>query len=506
MTRRAYMRFISIFIMFAVFYGSVPVFAADLYPAPLFRWTEDGGDPATDRKVKTFEPGTSTLKSTYTDRTQETANDNPVILDFRGEAAIYFSGVYDIEVLNSADVTQKTIANFGNASTIATINGGNLVSNGSFETDTDGNGTPDNWVLTTYSGSTVEIVTDVQYHGTDAYKFTSGGLGGGYIVTDAYVAVSQGRTYTASFMMKSSVVDVRNLIEVIWYTSAFAEISTTTVFDDDTANPTSWTLKELEVTPPATAMYAKLRMYGCHSSDITAGSTWFDDARLSVKEWTDTTLNVGRGGYSSLVIVYVSASTFDVDADSITLANATGTYDALSVNLTCDMATDLDTGASETADTWYSVWVSSDGTTESCIIDDGTATPADAGTYYRRVGWVRNDGASDLWNTRQTGDWVSILDDTSGAEFEILNAGTSDSYVAPTLVVPSTATAIVLYIPVSGIAADLSIDGTNLYAVLGSNGWTPILMPLNASQQFYYKRNSASSSVSFDLLGWKDNL
>jgi len=503
MIRRTYMGFISTLVAFAVLFGSVPVFAADLYPAPLFRWTEDGGDPASGWKVKTFEPGTSTLKSTYTDGTQGTANANPVILDSRGEAAIYFSGVYDIEIQNSAGVAQRTVENYGNALTIAAINGGNLVPNGSFETDTDGNGTPDNWVLTTYSGSTVGIVTDVQYHGASSYKFTSGGLGGGYIVTDAYVAVSQGRAYTASFMLKSSVVDVRNLIEVIWYTSAFAEISTTAVFDDDTANPTSWTLKELEVTPPATAMYAKIRMYGCHSSNATAGSTWFDDVRLSV---TDTTFNVGRGGYSNLVIAYVSASTFDVDADSITLANATATYDALSINLTCDMASHLDTGLSETADIWYSVWVSSDGTTETCVIDDGTATPADAGTYYRRVGWVRNDGSSDLWNTRQGGGWVAILDDTSVAEFEILSAGTSDTYIAPALVVPSTATAIEMYIPVGGIATDLSIDGTNLYMTLFGSGWSPMLMPLNASQQFYYKRNSASSSVSLDLLGWRDNL
>jgi len=92
--------------------------------------------------------------------------------------------------------------------------------------------------------------------------------------------------------MKSSVADVRNLVEVVWYDDADAEISTTSAYDDSTTNPTSWTVKSYVATPVSTAVRAKLRLTGCHSSDATTGSTWFDGilAYEGVNIATDNTL------------------------------------------------------------------------------------------------------------------------------------------------------------------------------------------------------------------------
>ena len=66
------------------------------------------------------------------------------------------------------------------------------------------------------------------------------------------------------------------LSEIIWYTSAQVQISTSSLYDDSTTNPTSWTQKNGSVTAVTNARYAKLRVYGCHSSDATSGSTWYD--------------------------------------------------------------------------------------------------------------------------------------------------------------------------------------------------------------------------------------
>lgn len=63
------------------------------------------GAPATGYKVYTYIPGTSTPKATYTTSVANVPNANPIILDSRGEAAIYWVGDYDITLKTAADVT-----------------------------------------------------------------------------------------------------------------------------------------------------------------------------------------------------------------------------------------------------------------------------------------------------------------------------------------------------------------------------------------------------------------
>lgn len=217
--------------------------------------------------------------------------------------------------------------------------------------------------------------------------------------------------------------------------------------------------------------------------------------------------NTGRGAYSNLVVKRASVSTVTVTADSITLSSSTATYDALSVSLTCDMATDLDAGLSESPDTFFSIWVSSDGTTETCIIDDGTADPADAGAYIRRVGWVRNDASSDVIDFIQYAD--RYFQRAVYTTDKYLSAGTSDSFVLVTPTVPSTAVAV--FVVNDGTQdAEISIDGTNSlgYAVVaggGSIGNSPYTtVPLDSNQQHYCKRRVATNLVNLENIGHKD--
>lgn len=80
--------------------------------APKFAVWDSNGDPLSGGKVYTYECGSTTPKTTYSNRALSSANANPVVLDSRGEADIYQSGCLKIVLKTSADVTVYTVDNF----------------------------------------------------------------------------------------------------------------------------------------------------------------------------------------------------------------------------------------------------------------------------------------------------------------------------------------------------------------------------------------------------------
>lgn len=71
--------------------------------------TDSSGDPLSGGKVYTYEAGTVTAKTVYTDQGQVTAATNPIILDTYGRAAVFAVGAYKFVIKDSADVTLLTI-------------------------------------------------------------------------------------------------------------------------------------------------------------------------------------------------------------------------------------------------------------------------------------------------------------------------------------------------------------------------------------------------------------
>lgn len=61
------------------------------------------GAPLVGGRLYTYVPGTSTPKDTYTTSAASVANTNPVVMDARGEAAIYWDGSYDVVLRDAAD-------------------------------------------------------------------------------------------------------------------------------------------------------------------------------------------------------------------------------------------------------------------------------------------------------------------------------------------------------------------------------------------------------------------
>lgn len=66
-------------------------------------YTNADGTPLVGGKVWTYDSGTNTPRVTYSDAAGTTPNTNPVILDARGEATIFWSGTYRVRLLDPND-------------------------------------------------------------------------------------------------------------------------------------------------------------------------------------------------------------------------------------------------------------------------------------------------------------------------------------------------------------------------------------------------------------------
>lgn len=232
-------------------------------------------------KYKVFDPGTSTLKTTYKDSGLTAGNENTstITLDANGAAQIWFDGNADVVFYTPADVVVYSDDDVNLSSSTSQSGDFNLALNNSFEDDSDGDGIPDNWTRTLYSGGAFTVDTTTQKGGSDSVKFTSTGTGGGYIASTNSFVITPSTSYSVGFSLKSSAADVRNVAEVLWYKAdgSASATASTTLYDDSTTNPTSWTEKWYQTASPSDAYFGKIRLTGCHSSDPTAGSTWFDD-------------------------------------------------------------------------------------------------------------------------------------------------------------------------------------------------------------------------------------
>jgi len=83
---------------------------AVLTPQPKMQFVDAAGVPLAGGKVYTYTAGTTTPLATYTDSSGATPNPNPVILDARGEAAIWLgSANYKFKLTNSVDVEVWTV-------------------------------------------------------------------------------------------------------------------------------------------------------------------------------------------------------------------------------------------------------------------------------------------------------------------------------------------------------------------------------------------------------------
>ena len=104
-----------------------------LTPSPVMQFFDANGNPLVGGKLFTYAAGTTTPQATYTDYNGGTANTNPVILNSRGEAAVWCGANRYYMVLKDADDVELWTAdnvNGPNGPTLAVLaaaNGATLI-------------------------------------------------------------------------------------------------------------------------------------------------------------------------------------------------------------------------------------------------------------------------------------------------------------------------------------------------------------------------------------------
>jgi hypothetical protein len=72
-----------------------------LLPTGKQQYFDNAGVPLVGGKLYTYAAGTANPRATYADNQGVTPNPNPVILDGRGEAVVFWSGTYDVVLQDS---------------------------------------------------------------------------------------------------------------------------------------------------------------------------------------------------------------------------------------------------------------------------------------------------------------------------------------------------------------------------------------------------------------------
>lgn len=133
---------------------------ATLGPVPKAQFIDAAGQPLVGGKVYTYAAGSTTPLATFTDASGTTNNTNPIILDARGEAGIWYdpSVLYKIILKDADDVEIYTVDNIsGNiTATNPTITNG-TISNSSINSTPIGNTTPSTGYFTLFSGEWAQL-------------------------------------------------------------------------------------------------------------------------------------------------------------------------------------------------------------------------------------------------------------------------------------------------------------------------------------------------------------
>ena len=85
---------------------------AVVMPAAKQAYFTSTGIPLVGGRVRTYAAGTSTPKATYSDAAGTIPNANPVVLDARGEALIYWAGGYKVQLEDSTGAIVWTVDNY----------------------------------------------------------------------------------------------------------------------------------------------------------------------------------------------------------------------------------------------------------------------------------------------------------------------------------------------------------------------------------------------------------
>lgn len=217
-------------------------------------------------------------------------------------------------------------------------------------------------------------------------------------------------------------------------------------------------------------------------------------------------------------------------ADEIVLEDANGNYltrrgVAVQVSVGVAGLGGIDTGAS-TANTWYSVWVISNGSAVFGLLSLSTYNPVlpSGYTYMARVGWIRTDATANKYplNFVQSGRRVQyrIAAGTNVTQFnKLINGSTSNALTAVSVsasLPPTAGVAKILFgnsvgavniVYVATNATASIMDNAAAGGVTYTNNGTALVMSAEVvleSSNLYFSSGATQSFLS--VIGWEDNL
>ena len=167
---------------------------AVLTPAPKMQFFDINGEPLVGGKVYTYQAGTTTPLATYTDNTNAYANPNPVILNARGEAAIWIGGLnYKFKLTDANDVEIWTVDYISGP-----ISGVSPALSGNVTIDTNSS-SPALKITQTGTGYALRVQDETDPDTTPLVIDTTGKLGVGTLSPSELVDISGGNlAFTAA--------------------------------------------------------------------------------------------------------------------------------------------------------------------------------------------------------------------------------------------------------------------------------------------------------------------
>jgi len=212
----------------------------------------------------------------WTDKDKTTAHSQPIQFNSAGEAEVWFDGTVELRIEDSATAEVGTV--IGVTSTgvdsATSASTASVLSNGSFEADSDNDGAPDNWALAP-SASAV-IATDVinVTDGLKSLKFDGGGSGGGTATSNKF-AVTEGTEVNISWSFYATHATTLNTFVIEWYDEDDVSVGTATLTMPASGSvPTSWTTYLETVTAHASATQGEVVLTGISDG----GSNLSEDA------------------------------------------------------------------------------------------------------------------------------------------------------------------------------------------------------------------------------------
>lgn len=263
--------------------------SVSLMPEPRQRYYNNDGTVAAGCLLHTYAAGTSTPKATYTDSAGLVPHDNPIVLDAKGEAVIYWTGNYKVDLKTAAgvQVTGYPVDNYQSLSS-ATESAQSYLATVA--------GTPD--VITAIATPPITA-----YSAGQVFRFIASGANTTNVTINIGGLGAKAITKNGTTALVAGDIPSGAMIEIIYDGTRFQFIG---VVSDRVASA---------------SLSALVKAYGLQHSGVTALSS---DATL-------TTAHKGRlvivAGSSGAVTLTMPASATFSDGEGISFLNASSAYD-----------------------------------------------------------------------------------------------------------------------------------------------------------------------------------